>query len=458
MNTVRLHPLHFTKFIRYGFVLCVFPVLRALLVFDIAAAWTAFTQSALILIAVTILAWLLWNHSEISLDATCFSAMYGLIIHRTDTFARDRISAVVVSRPISYRLLGAARLTLYFKSEKPLASISFTLPRAQAERFACELLPAVQKPSVFEPAGFDRFLFVMLSANVIATSILSVMTAYRVTKMLGQDFETAAITGLSQAAELFSAWLPAGVSALVTLVVFFALLSVLRGLFSTTGFTVSRSGGILVCRGGLLTKTERRIAVSAINASTLHITPWARILRRYPVYITAGGFRGHELPLIAVKKGDEKFLTRILPEFCLPEKKMCNPRRKNWVAYFGKPGGVAGALIVLWLVSRYALPALSSLLALLFFISLGPVIIAAEAFFREGICKNTNRTFSLSYSRFFTRYLVSVYTNDLSFELKMHALAAAEGRCDLKVRTPSHITYRLRGLEYSEAKRLKFNI
>lgn len=458
MKTVRLHPLHFAKFIRYGFVLCVFPVLRALFVFDIAAAWTAFTQSLLILLAFTLLAWLLWNHSEVSMDDTCFSAMYGLVIHRTDTFARDRIGAAVVSRPLLYRITGAARLTIYFKSEKPLTSVSFTLPRAKADQFACELLPAVQKPSVFEPAGFDRFLFVMLSANIIATSILSVMTAYRITKMLGQDFEAAALTGLSRAAALFSAWLPTGLSAVVTLALFFTLLSVLQGFFSTTGFTVSRSGGILVCRGGLLTKTERRIAVSAINASTLHITPWARILRRYPVYITAGGFRGHELPLIAVKKGEEQLLARLLPEFCMPEKPMCNPRRKNWVAYFGKPGGVAGALVVLWIVSRYALPAVSSMLALLFFLSLGPVLIAGEAFFREGICKNTNRTFSLSYSRLFTRYLVSLYTNDLSFELKMHALAAAEGRCDLKVCTPSHITYRLRGLEYSEAKRLKFNI
>ncbi|MEG1932473.1 MAG: PH domain-containing protein, partial [Pygmaiobacter sp.] len=240
---------------------------------------------------------MLWRHSGATFETASFSIRFGVFFRRTASYRNDQVSAVVVSRPPFCRICGAAKLTVYFKSEKPLASVNLVLSKDAAATFARRLVPAEKASSCFEPAGFDRLIFVMLSANIIATGALSVMTVYRVSRLLGQDFEAAAWNGLARATHLFSTWLPAGASAFVTLTLFFTLLSLLSSLASTTGFTVERSGAVLLCRGGLFTKTERRIFIASINVSSLHITPWARLLRCYPVYITAGGFRGHELPL-----------------------------------------------------------------------------------------------------------------------------------------------------------------
>lgn len=459
MAPVRLHPFHFSKWLRYGLVLCVFPVVRALLVFDIAAAWLAFTQSLAILVIVSGIAVLLWQRSCFYCTETTLAVTAGIVFSRTDTYRREMISATVCQRTLLCRLFGAAKVTVYFKSEKPVPSITLYLPRRAGEKLPHILLPAEPADDVFAPAGFDKLIFVMLSANIIATSTLTVMTVYRVVRMLGQDFESAARTGIEQAAHLFSAFLPAGVAALFALVFFFTLISVLRGVADTFGFTVTRSSGVLICRGGLITKTERRVLLSCVNSSSVHLTPWARLLRRSPVYVTAGGFQGHELPLVAVRHGEEETgLQRFLPEFCLPQKKLCNPRRRHLGTFIWKSGTLAGLALVLLLVSLYALPQLSWALGLLFFFGLCWCACDAEAFFREGICKNENRTFTLSYSRWFTRYLVSLYTNDLSLQLKIHPIAASEGRCDLRIFTPSHNTYHIRSVEYSVANRLRFNI
>ena len=63
MSAVRLHPFHFLKYIKYGLILCVIPILRAMLAFDIAAAWLAFTQDLLILLACGGILATLWQAS-----------------------------------------------------------------------------------------------------------------------------------------------------------------------------------------------------------------------------------------------------------------------------------------------------------------------------------------------------------------------------------------------------------
>lgn len=462
MAPVRLHPFHFAKYLRYGLVLCVVPVLRALFVFDVAAAWLAFTQSLAILFAFSVLSALLWRRSKVVCTQHTVTVSAGLLAPHAATYFRDRISAVEVQRTVMGRLFGAARLTLYFKSEKPLPSVQFTLRLKDARRLETRLVPAEEGARLFVPGGFERLRFVMLSANVLATCALSVLTVWRVTKFWGgswADLRQALEGGLGRAEHLLSAFLPAGISALVTLIFFFGLLSILRGYLATAGFSVQRSGNVLLTRGGLFTRTERRVILSCVNSSSIHITPWARLLRQYPVYVTAGGFKGHELPLATVRPGSEEIaLRRLLPEFCMPTARLANPRRRHLGAFLWKSGLATGAALALLVVSVWALPAVSWALGLGFGFGLMWCVCDLEAFFKEGVCKNDNRTFSVQYSRGFTRYLVSLYTNDLAFQLRQHPIAANEGRCDVRVFTPSRSTYRVRSVEYAVANRLSFNM
>lgn len=459
MEKTRLHPLQFSWCLRWGLVLCIIPVAQALFVFDIYAAYLAFTQSAAILLAVALLAFLLFRHSSVCLSDDVLLVCEGIVFSRKAAYRLDRISAVACERTILGQMLGASRLTIYFKSEKPVPSVSLWLPRTAAKKLFDRLLPCRQSDGVFEPAGFDKLMFVMLSANIIATAALVTMTVYRLSRLWGENVGDFALLGLHQVQQMFTAFLPAGISAILTLVCVFFFISLLRGSFSCWNFTVARSGNLLLCRGGLFTKWERRVLISAINSSSMHITLWARLVRRYPVYITAGGFSGHELPLISVKAGqEEQVLRRLLPEFCLAQKPLCNPRRRHIGSFLWLSGEVTGLFAVLLLVSFYALPQLSWALGLGVLFGLFWCAVELEAFFKEGVCKNKNRTFSLCYSRLFTRYMVSVYTNDFSMEMRMHPLAANEGRCDVRLYTPSRSTYRIRSVEYSVANRLRFNI
>ena len=77
----------------------------------------------------------------------------------------------------------------------------------------------------------------------------------------------------------------------------------------------ARNNGVIVAKGGLLTKTERRILAKAVTSCDIRTTPMGRLLRRSSVYLHAGGFSGKDLPLMVYRKGKEAQLQKLMPEF-----------------------------------------------------------------------------------------------------------------------------------------------
>ena len=458
MHPIRLHPLHFLKYVKYILVLCLLPVLQAILSFDLTAAWMTLLQELVILLACAGILATMRQASTVELADGVLTVRSGVLFRRCCRFPVEQVSAVELRRSLLCRMLGAGVLTIYFRAGSNLRSVKLTLPVWWARRLSRRLVPDAAAASAFAPVGAERLLFVLLSANMIATAFLSVVAARRIFSLLGEDFKALAIDGITRIEHLLTAFLPAGVSLLAALALLFFALSLLGSLLRTYRFMAARSGGVLVSRGGLLTYTERRVFVDAITSSCLKITPAARLLRCCPVYLTAGCFRGEDLPIFTLNKKNLPQLRRLLPEFCLPENPLCNPRRKSLPQYLWKPGSLLALLCALGTVSLRVLPAVTPLLGLLALLALGVLLCNLEGIFREGFCRNDNRTLSVSYCRGFTRHLVLIYTDDISLRISRFPTAASAGRCDLRVYTPARRAYHLRGVEFFRARELEFNL
>ena len=458
MRPVRLHPLHFTKYVKYIIVICVLPVIQAILSFELSAAWVALLQELAILLACAGILATMRRASAVELAGGVLTVRSGVLFRRSCRFPLAQVSAVELRRSLLCRLLGGAVLTVYFRAGSNLRSLKLTLPVRAARQFSRRLVPDTAAASAFAPVGAERLIFMLLSANMIATAFFSVVAARRVFSLLGEDFRIIAIDGFLQIEHLLTAFLPASLSLLAALGLLFFALSLLSSLLRTYRFTAARSGGVLVSRGGLVTHTERRVFVDAITAGCLRITPAARLLRCCPLYLSAGCFRGEDLPVFTLNKKSAPQLQRLLPEFCPPEQPLCNPRRKSLAQYLWKPGSLLALLCALGTVSLRVLPSVAPVLWLLALLALGALLCNLEGVFREGFCRNSNRTLSVSYCRGFTRYLVSVCTDELSLRITRFPTAASAGRCDLRICTPSRRVYHLRGVEFFRAKALEFNL
>ncbi|MEG0911264.1 MAG: hypothetical protein RSF70_06735 [Ruthenibacterium sp.] len=442
----RFHIIFTLRYLRYGLVLCAIPMVQALLHWDLNALITALWQDAAILLFFAAAAFLLWFATSYTLSAAGIHLRQGILVRHSLFFAADSIAALEISRPLHCRLLGASVLRLYFKTQAAPRTYALYLPRKVAQKTAEQLLPVRADTSVFAPTGFEKMAFVMLSANVLTSVIFMSMGWKRVGEIFGQDLQDLAFANFSKLTALAAHFLPAGLAFITSALFVIVSLTFLYALLHTAGFTVCRNGGVIIMRGGFITKIERRIAAKSVSACDVRITPVARLLRRYPVYITAGSFQGGDIPLLLFKKDAPQMAEMLLQDFTPPTKQMCVPSRKSVPQYLWKPAvGLALSLAVCG-VALTIMPQLLPMLAVpmvLFSLSLAQ---STEGIFKEGVCKNSNRTLSICFTRFFTRHEVCVFSQDTAYTLVAHSLSISAGRCDFYVHLPCRLKYRVRGI------------
>lgn len=414
MTPKRPHLLDSLRFFRYGFLLCLVPMVQALFRFDMEGLLIALWQDAAILAVCLALSLALWAAARISVTPQAVVFRQGIGFHLRQTFARASIAVVEIERPLYCRFVGAARVRLYFKNYAAPHRLTVYLTKRDAAFLSETLMPVKQHSGVFTPAGFERLALVMLSANAVTTSIFLWMGVQRLNDYLEQDLEQIALEHFTRLEVFIERLLPAGSAFLVALAFCLASLTFCYSFFHTFGFSCGRSGGVIISRGGFFTKIERRVLASSVTACRVRVTPAARLLHRRPVYLTAGWFGGGDVPLMVYKAGQEHIVQALLPDFMPPAR-------------------LLGVLVAL---------------------SAGCLLVSLEGFGEEGIADNPNRTLGLVYTRFFTRYEVCIFTPDRSFAVRQNPFSVNAGRSNVFVRLPAHHTFRVRGVRKARADAL----
>ena len=455
----RFHFVYIAKFIRYGLVLCLVPMLQALIRFDLQSLYTALRQDAVILVVMAVISVWLWRQAGFSLTQEALTLKLGFLITRQITLPCNQVAVLEQSRPLWLRLLGASRVTVYAARSAHFKSVPFFLPKHQAAILAETMLPVRSDATFFEPTGAERIRFTVLSANIATTAALLWVSARETTRILGEGIEEQLnhlaldnLTRIEQIAELF---LPAGVAWLFTLVFVFWGVALFWSLLSTAGFRVSRSGGVILAKGGHVNHIERRILASAVIWCDVRTTPSARLLRRYPVYLCAGSFDGGDIPILVYKKGQEALLEALMPQFRLCPAALGPVADRSLPQFLWKGGAAFAFCGALAGVSVWQLPQLTPVLIIPLLLSLGLVLVSLEAWFTEGVHRNSNHTLAVQYSRWFTRHSLCVFTPDRAFSTFQTPFSENVARCNFTLRLPCRRKIKLRGIKRYQADQLK---
>ncbi|MEG2021535.1 MAG: hypothetical protein RR978_03995 [Oscillospiraceae bacterium] len=448
----RFHWIFALKYIKYSLLLCVVPMIRAVINFDMESLFTALTQDAAILVFMAVIAVLLWFNAGYVKGEGNIDIYEGLFIKRKHSILLKSLAVVETVRPLSFRIFGASKVILYFKTNKIGKTTTLYLSKKDAEAFAHSAMPVKQDVSVFEPAGAERLAFVMLSANILTSSLFAIVTVNRLTDVLGKNAGNIAWERFSRLELWFEHFLPAGFAFATALLFLAFTFSVLYSIFRTAGFKVCRNGGVLISKGGLVTKIERRFWCAAITACDVRVTPAARLLRRYPVFLYAGSFHAADAPVFAFKNKNRALLHLLLPEFTLEEPEFKAPKTRSIFQYIWLPASVFAVFTVLYIVARSVLPPLSSLFLFPMLLSFLSCILSCEGYCRENIRLNKNATVGICYTRFFTRHDVCVLVQDLALRTRQHPISLANGYADLYLYLPCMRRLRVRGMQAYAAK------
>lgn len=454
MPPKRPHLLDSVRLFRYGFLLCLVPMAQALLRFDVEGLLLALWQDAAILAVCLALSLALWAAARISVTPQAVVFRQGIGVQLKQTFSRASVAVVEVERPLYCRFVGAARVRLYFKEYSAPRRLTVYLTRRDAAFLSETLMPVKRHSGVFTPAGFERLALVMLSANAVTTSIFLWMGVQRLNDYVAPDLEQLAVQQFTRLEVLIERLLPAGSAFLVALAFCLASLTFCYSFFHTFGFSCGRSGGVIISRGGFFTKIERRVLASSVTACRVRVTPAARLLRRRPVYLTAGWFGGGDVPLMVYKAGQEHIVQALLPDFSPPARPLGDTPGKSVNQYLWQPAAALALSLGLCGAALNVMPGVLGMLGVFAAMSAGCLLVSLEGFREEGIADNPNRTLGLVYTRFFTRYEVCIFTPDRSFAVRQNPFSVSAGRSNVFVRPPARHTFRVRGVRKARADAL----
>ena len=131
----------------------------------------------------------------------------------------------------------------------------------------------------------------------------------------------------------------------------------MRSFAQTVHYTVWHTADQIGSRGGWLGHFECRVRTGEISFADVRISPAARLMKRWPVFVTAGGC-SPELPLFVYRSGEEALFRELLPEFRMPPDLLARTQERSLI--FFAPAGIPFALcLLLTLVSATVLPQLT---------------------------------------------------------------------------------------------------
>ena len=371
--------------------------------------------------------WVMLHASSWELDAEgVLRLRWDLVVSFERTIQGSQLAAVQIERPVAYRLAGACRVTLYPALLPRRQAVTLCLKRRDAALLADCLMPAPEQ-EVYHPAGGERLAFVLLGANSLSTLLLVWLAMRQSDSAAGQI----AWQQLGQA--LFGA-------------------SLLRSFSHTVRYTVWRGGGVLASRGGLFLRVERRFRLDRLTCAEVRLSPAARLLRCYPVYLTAGSCSADD-PLFVYRAGQETLVRRLLPGFEMPPRRRLTfaQVRGRSLVFLAPGGGCLAFFLLLLLVASWALPAAVPLLALPAAVCALWLAFEAEGLFREGVWP-VGRRLTFLRQRRMSLCCVCIFSPAAALRITQSPWAVLRGRASLTFAYPGRLRETVRSIPLADAQ------
>ena len=444
----RYHPFFALRLMRRTLLLYLVPLVQVLFARQWDVLWTALAQDLALFCLMALISYGMLGVSSWELDDDgTLRLHWNLVVSFERTIQASQLAAVQIERPLIYRLGGASRVTFSPTLRPKGRAVTLCLTSRDARMLADRLMPAPPE-EYYHPAGGQRLALVLLGANSLSTLLL-------VWVALGQGDNTAeqmALSQLGQAAAWAARWLPAGLAWVLTLLTFLFGLSLLRSFSHTVRYAVWRGQGVLASRGGLLLRVERRFRLDRLTCAEVRLSPTARLLRCYPVYLTAGCYSGDD-PLFVYRSGQEELIHRLLPGLRLPPNRRLSLEqvRGRSLAILMPAGSTFAFLVLLILVASWALPSAIPLLALPAAAAGFWLVISFQGFFREGAWPVDGRITFLRQRRLSLR-CVCIFSPVICLRIFQSPWAVTRGRANLTFAYPGRLHETVRSIPLAEAR------
>ena len=372
---------------------------------------------------------------------------WAFISKRERIIRGETLAALTIERPLFFRLLGASRVVLYPVGQPARRAVTLYLHKEDAQELADRLMP-VRDPVCHRPAGGERAALVVLGANGLST-LASDLSGHPAEPTISPHRRgrgplpaerprpvrgplAARRCGVDAGADRGALRHQSGPAVFL----------------QTVHYTVWHTADQLGSRGGWLSRFEFRVRSSEISYADVRVSPIARLMKRWPVFVVAGSCRP-ELPLFVYRSGQEELFRELLPEFRMPPDTRHDLTHRS--AVFFAPAGIPfGLCLLLVLVSRSVLPALTG--TLLIPTAIFAVFLAGGlmGWLKEGIWLREGR-FTLRRQKGVYLHCICVLHPDVCLRTFQSPWAARYQRMTLTLALPGQVRLKVRSVPVRDA-------
>ncbi len=450
MTEKRLHPFAVLRFLRRTLVFYLLPLVQVLFERNWAALRTALRQDAVLFALLCAVSWVILHASSWALDdAGALHLHWKLGVHLERTVRGAALAALTIDRPLLYRLGGASRITLYPVGCDKKHTLTLCLTKADAEALADQLMP-IHAPQIHRPAGGERAALGFLGANGLSTLALFLLAVRQSRQLPEWNTLYLAHAQIDFLARFAARWLPAGAAWLLAASGFLLGASLVRSFAQSVHYTVWHTAEQIGSRGGWLEQFECRVRTSQISFADVRVSPAARLMRRWPVFVTAGCC-SPELPLFVYRSGEEAMFRELLPEFRMPPDLLARTEQRSLI-FFAPAGAPFALFLLLTLVSATVLPGLTVTLlipTIFFGVLLGG---AVAGYRREGVWLREGRM-TLRRQQGLYLHCICVFHPDVCLTAVQSPWAAKADRTNLILTFPGWVRLKVRSIPVRDAEK-----
>ena len=347
----RFHPVYSLAILRKPAILCAVPLIAALIHFDLNGLLNALWQELALISALLILGVIFWRGAGWRLQAGRLTFRRSILgMQWQESFSCEDLAFVAVRRCWYLRPIGAVRLE--FSTERGITRHLY-LTRAAAESLADRLLPADAAEHDLSPSPADRLVLALLNCDLFAAVLLLAASLRNASEFMGRSWtQQFAQAGLHTLESLLRHWLPLGLSSLAAVLLVLTSFTLLLAFSRTSRYRVLLGRETILCTGGALSPTRWVLRRSCITCADLRRTPMARLLGRYPLFLSVGGYTGNAVLLCSGLQ--DPTLAKLFPQSEFPAPASKPDKKRSLVPFLWLP--------VLWQILCAALYAVSCFL------------------------------------------------------------------------------------------------
>lgn len=447
----RMHPINILENVSGYFWLLLFPLIRGFFSFRGGIwAWLGGVWfDLLILAAIFGLAFLRWWLAGYELTQDGVRIVNGILVRKDFLVPYRQFASVSLVAPFYYRPFGAVHLSADSDAGNNWKyDFTLTLPLKPAQEILrcakCGWRPGFSgQRRTYRSSGFYIAMLAFISSKTVTGVLFTAAFLVQAGKILGHEFETTFLQGLTDLANKLAFGIPPAAVFLALVVVLGWVISFIINLARNYRFTVSRQENSLQIQCGFFTRYRHQMNVEKVNLVESRQSIITKAFHIHSLFLHCAGYgkAKNELSVLfpaASEKRVWEIVQNIMPEWHFT-KRTVSPKGKSIFRFILTPVGIGVALGLAALVLAGIFPRLSDLILFLGGMFELPVLwwLTARiiAFYHTGISKSGG-VYTFRFPRGFGFHSVAVREEKVvQVKLRQSIWQGMSGSCNLIVYT-----------------------